>query len=176
MELATLMRAANSGDGAAYEAFLKTLLPLLRGFARHAAARAGSNIDAEDIVQDTLIAIHLKRQTWIDSQPIGPWIRAIVRHKAIDALRRRGYRIHLPVQDFENVLSMEPATLDYSHRDIERHLPRLPERQRDVIRSIAIEGHSISDTARQLTMTEGAVRVALHRGVTALAAVLRGET
>jgi RNA polymerase sigma-70 factor (ECF subfamily) len=175
MELALLMRAANSGDGAAYEGFLKALLPVLRGFARRAVARVGANIDAEDIVQETLIAIHLKRQTWIDTQPIEPWIRAIVRHKAIDALRRRGHRVHLPAEDFENLLAIEPVTTNDAHRDIERHLPHLPERQRDVIRSIAIEGRSIGDTARQFSMTEGAVRVALHRGVASLAAILRGE-
>ncbi|MGE3995637.1 MAG: sigma-70 family RNA polymerase sigma factor [Variibacter sp.] len=176
MELATLMRSANSGDGLAYEAFLKALLPTLRAFARQAASRAGSDIDAEDIVQETLIAIHLKRQTWIDTQPIGPWIRAIVRHKAIDALRRRGRRVHLPVEDFENILPAEPTASDYSRRDLEKHLPHLTGRQRDVMQAIAMDGRSIAETAQHLDMREGAVRVALHRGVSALARILGGGT
>lgn len=172
VEWAGLMRAANSGDAEAYERLLRALLPALRALARAAVARGGSGIDAEDIVQETLIAIHLKRHTWIETEPIGPWVRAIVHHKLIDALRRRGRRVHIPLEDVEDVLPAEETVTDYPRRDLERHLPHLPARQRDVIHAIAIQGQSIRQTAQQLAMTEGAVRVALHRGVASLAAIL----
>ena len=58
-------------------------------------------------MQETLIAIHLKRHTWIETEPFGPWMRAIARHKFIDALRRRGRRVHVPIEDFENLLVAE---------------------------------------------------------------------
>jgi RNA polymerase sigma-70 factor (ECF subfamily) len=172
VEWADLMRAANSGDNAAYERVLRLLAPALRTFAGRAVARTRTQVDAEDIVQETLIAIHLKRHTWIESEPIGPWIRAIARHKMIDALRRRGHRVHIPIEDLEDVLPAQETVSDYPRRDIERHLPRLPARQRDVIQAIAIQGQSIRQTAELLKMTEGAVRVALHRGVAALAAIV----
>ncbi len=171
-----LMRAANAGDAAAYEAFLRAVLPALRAFARRAAAATRTPIEAEDIVQETLIAIHVKRHTWIETEPIGPWMRAIARHKLIDALRRRGNRVHISVDEFADVLPAEDTTTDYPRRDLERHLHRLPERQRGVISAIALEGRSIRQTAEHLKITEGAVRVALHRGVAALASAMQQGT
>jgi RNA polymerase sigma-70 factor (ECF subfamily) len=46
----------------------------------------------------------------------------------------------------------------------------LPARQRDVVRAVGLEGASIREAAERLEMSEGAVRVALHRGLAALAA------
>jgi len=174
-EWAILMRAANAGDETAYGRLLAALVPALRSIARGAVARTSTQIDAEDIVQDTLIAIHLKRHTWIDSEPIGPWIRAIARHKLIDALRRRGRRLEVPIEDFEEILPAAEASSDYSRRDLERQLAHLPPRQREVVQAIALDGRSIRATAGQLEMTEGAVRVALHRAVAALARRLQRD-
>jgi RNA polymerase sigma-70 factor, ECF subfamily len=56
-----LMRAANLGDAEAYRKLLLQLTPVLRSLARRGLARAGLAVqDAEDIVQETLLAIHLK--------------------------------------------------------------------------------------------------------------------
>jgi RNA polymerase sigma-70 factor, ECF subfamily len=174
VEWAELMRAANSGDAAAYERLLRELTPALRAMARGTVARAGAAVDAEDIVQETLIAVHLKRHTWIPTEPLGPWLRAIARHKAIDALRRRGRHVVLvPIDDFENLLPAEDAAPEFPRRDLERHLSHLPPRQREVIQSIALDGNSIRVTAGRFKMSEGAVRVALHRGVAALAALIQ---
>jgi RNA polymerase sigma-70 factor (ECF subfamily) len=174
-EWAVLMRAANSGDDAAYRQLLAALVPVLRSIARGAVARTSTQIDPEDIVQETLIAIHLKRHTWIDTEPVGPWMRAITRHKLIDALRRRGRRIEVPIEDFENILAAPEAAPEHSRRDLERQLSQLPPRQRQVVQAIALDGRSIRATASELAMTEGAVRVALHRAVAALARLLRGS-
>ena len=173
VEWAVLMRAANAGDAAAYERFLRIVLPALRSFAQGAVARTGPYVEAEDVVQETLIAIHLKRHTWIESEPIGPWLRAITRHKLIDALRRRGRHVRIPVEEVEDVLPAPEAATDYSRHDLERHLHRLPALQRGVIHAIALEGRSIRQTAELLQISEGAVRVALHRGVAALAAIMQ---
>jgi RNA polymerase sigma-70 factor, ECF subfamily len=175
-EWAALMRAGNAGDAAAYERFLRAILPALRSFARSTVARTGPNVEAEDIVQDTLIALHLKRHTWIESEPIGPWMRAIVRHKLIDALRRRGRHVRISVEEIEDILPAEEVATDYSRHDLERHLHRLSARQKGVIQSIALDGRSIRETAEGLKISEGAVRVALHRGVAALAAIMRQGT
>ena len=173
MEWAALMRAANSGDSAAYERLFRELTPVLRAVARRTVARTGAATDAEDIVQETLIAIHLKRHTWLPTEPIGPWVRAIARHKAIDALRRRGRHVHVPVDDFEDLLPAEETTTDYPRRDLERHLHHLPSRQREVVQSIALDGNSIRATAGLFSMSEGAVRVALHRAIASLAAIVQ---
>jgi RNA polymerase sigma-70 factor, ECF subfamily len=173
---ATLLRAANAGDAEAYRQLLLELTPVLRAFARKGLAGAGlADTDAEDIVQETLLAIHLKRQSWDQAAPVSPWIWAIARHKSIDILRRRGRRVHLPVEDFSEMLASEEEEPDRLIAGVDRHLETLSPGQRSVLRAIAIDGASIGEAAERLSMTPGAVRVALHRGLTALAARFNAE-
>jgi RNA polymerase sigma-70 factor, ECF subfamily len=138
--------------------------------ARRGLASAGmADTDAEDVVQETLLAIHLKRQSWDEDAPLGPWLRAIARHKLIDMLRRRGRRIDLPLDDFAEVLAGGESEPTMLVADVDRHLECLSAGQRKVVRAIAVDGASISEAAVRLSMTKGAVRVALHRGLAALA-------
>jgi RNA polymerase sigma-70 factor (ECF subfamily) len=175
-EWASLMRAGKAGDGASYRALLRELTPALRAVARRSLQRAGmAETDAEDIVQDTLLAIHLKRQTWDEDAPISPWIFAITRHKIIDALRRRGRRIDLPIEDFAESLHNGEPEPSLIVGDVDRHLDALPQGQRNVVKLIAIDGASIDHAALKLKMSKGAVRVALHRGLARLAAHFRTD-
>ncbi len=167
------MRAANAGDRAAYERLLRMLTPVLVKLARRIVAYAPPTVDAEDVVQETLLAIHLKRHTWRPGEAFGPWLTTILRHKAVDALRRHGRHMHLPVEAFENVLADEPPASDLPRRDLERHLHLLSERQRRVVQSIALNGASVRATAIRHGMSEGAVRVAWHRAKTNLAALVQ---
>lgn len=167
-----LMLAANRGDDASYRTLLLELAPALRAFVRRAAGAAAA--DAEDVVQETLLAVHLKRRTWDETAALSPWLFAITRHKLTDALRRRGRRAELSIADFEDVLPdlTEPAS-ESIVGDVERNLGALPPGQRNVVRAIAVEGASIDETAARFSMSNGAVRVALHRGLAALALKFR---
>jgi RNA polymerase sigma-70 factor, ECF subfamily len=71
-EWALLMRAGNAGDADCYRRLLLQLTPVLRAVARRGLARAGMADTAEDVVQETLVAIHLKRQSWDEDAPFGP--------------------------------------------------------------------------------------------------------
>jgi RNA polymerase sigma-70 factor, ECF subfamily len=171
-----LMRSAISGDSAAYHRLLKAITPVLRGVARRGLARAGQPVDqSEDIVQDVLLAVHLKRHTWDANAPFAPWLFAIARNKLIDALRRRGRRVFVNIDDFAETLADQPSAETASPSQVEAHLKALPARQREVLQSIAVESASIRDTATKFSMSEGAVRVALHRGLASLTAKLRGQ-
>jgi RNA polymerase sigma-70 factor (ECF subfamily) len=170
------MRAAISGDAGAYRLFLQAVTPHLRAMARRRGARLGASIsDSEDVVQEVLLAIHLKRGSWDPSRPIGPWISTIVRNKMIDTLRRRGRHVSVPIEDVIDTLEAEEQADPLEQRDVDRLLSRLKDPQRDIVRSISVEGTSVRDTATRLSMTEGAVRVALHRALKALAALYRSE-
>ncbi len=171
-----LMREALAGDGAAYHRLLKAVTPVLRAATRRGLARAGQPVDqAEDIVQDILLAVHLKRHTWDVKAPFAPWLFAIARNKLIDALRRRGRRIFVNVDDFAETLPDQPAAETASATEVAAHLQSLPARQREVLQAIAVDSTSIKDTAAKFSMSEGAVRVALHRGLSALTARLREQ-
>jgi RNA polymerase sigma-70 factor, ECF subfamily len=168
------MRDANGGDAAAYRQVLRQLAPVLRTIARRGLEQAGrSGDDAEDIVQETLLALHLKRHTWDAAQPLMPWVRAIAHHKLVDALRRRGFSQHLPIDDFEDTLAAETPRDPTSAMACVAILAQLPDRQRQIVQAVAIEGHTARDVAVRLGMTEGAVRVALHRALKTLADALR---
>jgi RNA polymerase sigma factor (sigma-70 family) len=171
------MRAAISGDAGAYRQFLVAVTPHLRAMARHRCRVVGaSEGDAEDIVQEALLAIHLKRGTWDQSRPIGPWIAAIVHNKLIDSLRRRGRHVTVPIEHVIETLGAEDHGDGATSGEIDGLLAQLKVRQRDIVKSISINGSSVRETADRLQMTEGAVRVALHRALKTLAALYRGET
>ncbi|WP_196257907.1 sigma-70 family RNA polymerase sigma factor [Pelagibacterium limicola] len=167
-ELAERMRAALAGDESGYAALLHEVSGLVRGIAK-ARLAPGLGIDPEDIVQETLLAIHLKRHTWQPARPIGPWIYAIARHKIADACRRRGRRVEIDISDLADTLAA-PVEETALARDVERALDGLSEGQRRVVASVGIEGATIGETARRLGMKETAVRVSLHRGLASIAA------
>ena len=154
--------------------FRSALTPRLRTLAARALARAGLPVgEAEDVVQETLLAVHLKRHTWDPREPFAPWVHVIARNKAIDVMRRRGRRIEVAVDDFAEILPAAEARDPTEGRDVERLLAGLGDRQRDIVRSVGIEERSVRETAERLNMSEGAVRVALHRGLKTLAELYR---
>jgi len=166
------MRAAIAGDQAAYRRLLAEIGRLARAMARSAFSRARlGDADVEDVVQETLLAVHNKRHTWDGGPRVAPWVGAIARHKIIDAMRRRGARRAEPIEDFEAVLAAPEGEDPHAFSDVERLLTKLPQRSQDIVRSISMNGQSIAETAKRLTMTEVAVRVALHRALKSL-----GET
>ncbi len=169
IEWGDLMRAANRGDSVAYNRLLTSLAPAIRSVARRGLGRAGlAPEEAEDVVQETLLAIHLKRHTWDSTLPLGPWVRAIARNKLIDAIRRRGRRDYVPIDDVIDTLASDTAEPTPLPGKLDQHLQSLPDRQQSVVRAISLDGASIRETASRLNMSEGAVRVALHRGLAAL--------
>ena len=173
-EWTLLMRSAISGDSAAYHRLLKAVTPVLRAAARRGLARAGQPVDhSEDIVQEVLLAVHLKRHTWDANAPFAPWLFAIARNKLIDWLRRRGRRVFVNIDDFVDSLPDDPAPETPAASEVAVQLQSLPARQREVLQSIAVDSSSIKDTAAKFAMSEGAVRVALHRGLASLTAKLR---
>jgi RNA polymerase sigma-70 factor (ECF subfamily) len=174
------MRAANRGDAEAYRRVLEGLALVVRGLAGRSLARYGLSAgEAEDIVQETLLAVHLKRQTWDEGRPLLPWVRAIAENKVIDNLRRRGRRTHVPLDELCD-LGEEPAAGDspaaLTGLDAERMMAHLKGRQRDIVVAISIQGASAREVAGRFGMTEGAVRVALHRALKSLAAAFRDDS
>lgn len=171
---AAWMRAAMAGDAGAYRQFLVSVAPHLRAIARSRCRNLGApESEAEDVVQEVLLTIHLKRGSWDPSRPIGPWIAAITRNKLIDMLRRRGRHSSVPIEEVMDSLRTEDQTSELSARDIDKLLALLKTQQREIVRSISLDGASIRDTAERLKMTEGAVRVALHRALKALGTLYR---
>lgn len=165
--------AGLGGDGPAYHEALKALAVLLRGFLRGRLARLPDEV--EDLVQETLLAIHNQRHTYDAGQPLTAWVHAIARYKMIDFLRRRAGReaLHEPLDDELAVFAtsdLEPAD---AKRDLDGLLATLPDRHRLPIVHVKIEGRSVAEAAKLTGMSESAVKVGVHRGLKALAALIR---
>jgi RNA polymerase sigma-70 factor (ECF subfamily) len=175
-DLAALMHRARQGDDEAYRRLLVRVSLWLRPIVRRGLAATGRGPeDGEDIVQETLLAMHLKRDTWNAAQPIEPWLRAIARYKLVDHLRRRGFSKHVDIDDYADSLEASTASDPAPSVDSRRLLATLPERQRRIVEEISLEGRRAADVAVRLGMSEGAVRVALHRALRTLAVAFRKD-
>lgn len=163
-----LMRAANRGDARAYARLLREITPVLRGLVRARGAALGRE-GCEDVVQEILLTLHLKRASWREEAPLRPWLYAIARHKVIDAFRARGARVELPVEDFTEQLAAPDEADPFEAQDMARMIDRLEPRAAAIVRAIGLEGASTAETGARLGMSEGAVRVALHRALKRLA-------
>jgi RNA polymerase sigma-70 factor (ECF subfamily) len=100
-------------------------------------------------------------------------VAAIARNKIVDSLRRRGQRTEVPIESVVETLWSDDSEDEGQAHDLERVLGKLNERQREVVRAVSLEGHSAQEVAVRLRMSEGAVRVTLHRSLKALAAMFR---
>lgn len=172
-EWSALLIAAMDGDGRAYARFLGLVTPVLRGIVR-ARGRALGPEAQEDVVQEVLIAIHTKRHTWDRSAPLLPWLYAVTRHKVVDAFRRRGGAVHLPIEDFADALEAQAEGDVTAARDSAALIGRLDPRSADIVRSVSLDGLSTAEVGARLRMSEGAVRVALHRAIRRMADLAKG--
>ena len=172
--LRDLMVRGLAGESAAYHAFLKELSAHLRAFLRKRLARLPDEV--EDLVQETLLAVHNQRHTYESDQPLTAWVHAIARYKLVDLLRRRAGReaMNDPLDDELAVFASSDTEAAEARRDVAKLLERLPERQRLPIQYMKLEGLSVIEAARASGMSEAAVKVGVHRGLKALAAMIRG--
>ena len=103
-----------------------------------------------------------------------PWLYALARYKVVDAFRRRGTSVHLPIEDFEDSLPAEPAANPLASRETEAMLGQIDSRSAALVRAVALEGQSAEVAGQGLGMTAGAARVALHRAIRRLARIAEG--
>ncbi len=133
--------------------------------------------DIEDMVQETLLAIHLQRSTFDASLPVSAWVHAIARHKLVDLWRRRGRResLHDSLDEMDDASHPVATQEGLAHRDIERLLRQLPVAQRDAIVMIKIEGLSVAEASARTGVSISALKVQVHRGLKRLSAVVKGQ-
>jgi RNA polymerase sigma-70 factor, ECF subfamily len=179
VELKELMLASLRGDAAAHRLLLTRLSGHLRAYYKGKLSRIGRGAsEAEDLTQEALMAIHIRRHTYDPAEPLTPWVHAIARYKLIDHLRHtEAARGNVPVEEAENVMAQDDHAGAESAYDLVRLLGALPEKMRAAIQSVKLEGLSVEEAASRHGMSESAVKVNVHRGMKALAAVIaRGKT
>ena len=174
MRSAGLMRSAQAGDQVAYASLLVSLTAMTRQFAR---ARLGAVPWIDDVVQETLLAVHRARHTYDPGRPFAPWFYAVASSRMIDVIRReRRVTSHeLPGDLPESVVGDIARGDEIDVEAIHAAVASLPPRQREVIEALKFEDQSVREVAGRLHMTESAVKVTAHRGYQALKRLLRGR-
>ncbi|MDQ0010983.1 RNA polymerase sigma-70 factor (ECF subfamily) [Luteibacter jiangsuensis] len=175
-ELRACFIAGLAGDAARYRQFLDGLSGHLRAYLRRRLPHARA--DVEDILQETLLAVHNARHTYRTEQPLTAWVHAIARYKLMDFFRAHSRReaLNEPFDDDGGLFiasDVEPAD---ARRDVGVLLEALPDRHRLPIVLVKLQGLSVSEAARRCGMSESAVKVGVHRGLKALAARIRSRS
>ena len=177
LELKALMLASLDGDAVSHRTLLDLLSRRLRAYYKGKLTRAGRGIaEAEDLVQEALLAIHLKRHTYDVAEPLTPWVHAIARYKLVDYLRRSRSAMDIPLDEGIEVLAQDDSVGAESSYDVRRLLQHLPEKMRGAIECVKLEGTSVAEAALRCGISESAVKVNIHRGLQKLATLIARET
>jgi len=163
-------------DAAAYQRFLKELSAHLRAFLRRRLAQRPDEV--EDLVQETLLAVHNQRHTYRPDTPVTAWVHAIARYKLIDWLRSHAAKEarNDPLDDADELFASSDGEAAEARRDLGQLLQTLPDKQRLPIEYVKLEGLSVVDTSRLTGLSESAGKVGVHRGLKTLAARIRDMT
>jgi len=166
-ELGRLMVEAQNGDRLAYEGLLRQVAALAQAFVRR---RIGDVAWSDDVVQESLVALHRARHTYDPARPFVPWLYAIVQNRLVDALRVQRRRVlrELDPDRTPEPICQPPQERDALVRDVRRAVASLPDNQRKVIELLKLEELSVREVAARLGMSESNVKVTAHRGYRAL--------
>lgn len=167
------MLLALDGNSTAYRTLLDELSRLLKQYFMR-RLYSGGITDAEDLVQEVLLAIHTRRITYNRDLALLPWVNGIAHHKLVDHFRRQGKNAASPIDEYFPAQDEVGAT--DARLDVDRMLNDLPGCTAGLIRSVKIEGRSIDDTAHLSGLSQSAVKVAIHRGLAKLAQRFGGKT
>lgn len=169
-ELKVLFERALGGDQIAYRKFLCAIGDVLRRYVRRQLYRLKrSECDAEDIVQEALLAIHAKRHVYDRDIPVTAWAHAIARYRMIDFLRATGHAArNISLDEIDEPADIAGGQIDLA-LSVRELFGNLPERLRRPVELMKVRGFSARETARMTNTSESSVKVNVHRGLRALA-------
>lgn len=167
-----LFLEALAGNEKKYLVFLNEVAPHLRGYFRKRLPQSVN--DVEDLVQETLLAVHIQRHTYDPQRPLTAWMHAIASYKLVDRWRARGSRELLTesLDGDDGAFAFTDREATDARIDIQSLLARLPDRYRLPILHVKLNGISIAEAASASGMSESAVKVGIHRGLKLLAKLI----
>jgi RNA polymerase sigma-70 factor (ECF subfamily) len=177
LELRALMLASQGGDAASHRTLLERLSRHLRAYYKRKLASFGKGAtEAEDLVQEALLAIHIQRHTYDPAELLTPWVHAIARYKLIDFLRRsRTSRADVSIDEADEIMARDDHVAAENSYDIRRLIRKLPKNMQCAIEGVKLEGLSIAEAAQRYRLSEPTVKVSIHRGLRALADLIAKE-
>ena len=173
VRLRSLMMQGLNGDAASHSRLLSELSVLLRGF--YSRRFGGDPSDAEDLVQETLIAVHTRRESYDPSKPFTSWAFSMARYKMIDEFRRRGLRPTAPIDEVDDLFADDAYDAASAAIDLQHLMSDLSPQQRDAIQQVKIEGRSVEEAATRSGLSPSNVKISIHRGLKKLMARVRKD-
>jgi RNA polymerase sigma-70 factor (ECF subfamily) len=174
-----LVAAAVSGDRRAVEAVLRWVRPLV---VRYCRARFGpaerTFASADDVAQDVCLAVLAALPGYRDQgRPFLAFVYGIAAHKVADAHRSAARNRAEPVADVPDAPTLadgpeQRVLQDELVKQMTTLLGTLPSRQREILVLRVVAGLSADETAAAVGLTPGAVRVAQHRALNRIRAML----
>jgi len=173
MELKVLMLAGLAGDAKAHQRLLLAAAARLRSY--YARRLGGDAPDLEDLVQETLIAIHERRESYNSALPFTAWLHAIAKYKLIDHYRRTGLRRQVDLDEIGELAAEDGFEPAIAAIDIERMLGQLPPKHRQAIKLTRLDGYSVEEASRMTGQSPSGIKIGVHRGLRKLSAVIRND-
>jgi RNA polymerase sigma factor (sigma-70 family) len=177
--LAVLMRAAQAGNKGAYSQLLHSLVPLMKDVVRE-RYRFLQTQDIDDVVQDILLSVHVARAAYDPARPFLPWLMAIARHRMADSARRYARRAaheigtDKPPETFPAGETNVSASGYGDTRALAKALSKLPRSQREAVELTKLREMSLKEASAATGSSVGALKVSVHRGLSALRKALGG--
>jgi len=179
-ELGTLMLAAQAGDRQAYRQLLDAVALRLRRLIRRRAPWMPED-EVEDLVQETLISVHLARASYDPARPFMPWLAAIARHRMADAARRFARRaaLDLAAGDLAETFCDAPTN---NHAEnvvnflaVRRAMATLSPAERQALIMLRFRQLTLAEAAQESGTSVAALKVAVHRASKRLRGALGGD-
>jgi RNA polymerase sigma-70 factor, ECF subfamily len=172
-KLKPLWLAAQAGDSRAYERALEMIAQRLRGYVARRLQALPTEV--EDLVQETLMAVHQKRATYDSDFAVTAWVLAIGKYKLVDFWRRHGRSSDLhddiELTDDVELIATEPE--QGARRDLNILLDTLPQAQRLSIQLTQLQGMTALEASDQTGMSVSAIKVNVHRGLKRLSELVK---
>lgn len=169
--LSALMKQSLDGDAESYRLLLKKVKELMAPFIANTLSKFGLSASGghEDVLQEVLLGVHLKRATYDPNQFFLPWMYAIARYKAIDYLRRNkaSFRIVSFDEEFENLEIRSTPDLNAKF-DIRALCEGLPAKQRDLLLLVKVEGLTVQEVSKRTGFSHSDIKVTVHRALQSL--------
>ena len=164
-DIIRLVRAAQRQDRAAFAELYALYARMVHGVLLARVSRT----DVDDLVQDVFLQAMQRLPELREPEAFGGWLASIARHRAVDHFRRAP-----PMADLPNHLPAAPADRPDAVAVLAT-IRTLPDAYRETLTLRLVEGMTGPEIAMRTGLTEGSVRVNLHRGMKLLRERLEGK-